>query len=165
MMYEESVQQLVKESRRKVHEANQAKLESDHRLRNAEYEALRRTDLSRNAENEAIARLRLESLQSTNYEMMLEHYENLFADEKHENEEVQSQLAEQELKLRTVMNEGLSAVGGGSNQVLTGAVENQVKIAGIRAQDMNVEMNELVVANNELRNKIHRHPMIRTPRS
>ena len=35
IMYEENVQQLVKKSRRKVHEANQARLESDHRLRNA----------------------------------------------------------------------------------------------------------------------------------
>ena len=40
-MYEENVQQLVKESRRKVHEANQARLDSDHRLRKAECEIVR----------------------------------------------------------------------------------------------------------------------------
>ena len=72
-MYEENVQQLVKESRRKVHEANQARLESDYRLRNAEFEIVRRTDMNRNAENEAIARLRMESLMSSNNEMQLEH--------------------------------------------------------------------------------------------
>ena len=42
-MYEENVQQLVEESRRKVHEANQARLESDHRRRNAEFEIVRGT--------------------------------------------------------------------------------------------------------------------------
>ena len=42
-MYEENVQQLVEESRRKVHEANQTRLESDHRRRNAEFEIVRRT--------------------------------------------------------------------------------------------------------------------------
>ena len=46
-MYEENVQQLEKESRRKVHEANQARLESDHRLRNAEFENVRRTEQER----------------------------------------------------------------------------------------------------------------------
>ena len=46
-MYEENVQQLVKESRIKVHEANQARLESDHRLRNAEFENVRRTEQER----------------------------------------------------------------------------------------------------------------------
>ena len=73
IMYEENVQQLVKESRRKVNEANQARLESDHRPRNAEFEIVRRTDMKRNAENEATARLRMESLMSSNNEMQLEH--------------------------------------------------------------------------------------------
>ena len=45
----------------KFHEANQARLESDHRLRNAESEIVRGTDMNRNAENEAIARLRMKS--------------------------------------------------------------------------------------------------------
>ena len=78
-MYEENMQQLVRESRKKVHEVNQAKLESDHRLRNAEFEVVRRTDMNRNSENEAIARLRMESLRRSNHERQLEHYEELYS--------------------------------------------------------------------------------------
>ena len=89
-MYKENVQQLLKESCRKVHEANQARLESDHRLRNAEFEIVRRTDMNKSAENEAIARLRMESLMSSNNEMQLEHYEALYNDEKLENAELRT---------------------------------------------------------------------------
>ena len=152
-MYEESAQQLVKESRRKVHEANQARLESDHRLRNAEFEIVRRTDMSRSAENEAIARLRMESLTSSNNEMQLEHYETLYNDEKLENTELRAHLADQESRLRAVMTEGPSAASGAHISV-TGALENQVKIAEIRAQDMRTEMNELVIANNQLKTQL-----------
>ena len=130
-MYEENVQQLVKESQRKVHEANQVTLESDHRLRNAEFEIVRRTDANRNAENEAIARLRMASLMSSNNEMQLEHYEALYNDEKLENAELRTHLSEQDSKLRAVMT-----------------------IAEIRAQDMSTEMNELVVANNHLKTQL-----------
>lgn len=105
-MYEENVRQLVKESRRKVHEANQARLESDHRLRNAEFEIVRRTDMNRNAENEAIARLRMESLMSSNIEMQLEHYEVQYNDEKLENAELRTHSSEQDAKLRAIMTEG-----------------------------------------------------------
>ena len=97
-MYEENVQQLVKESRRKVREANQARPESDHRLRNAEFEIVRRTDMNRNAEDEAI--------------VQLEHYEALHNDEKLENAELRTHLSEQDSKLRAIMTEGFSASSG-----------------------------------------------------
>ena len=79
--------------------ANQARLESDHRLRNAEFEIVRRTDMNRNAENEAIARLRMEPLMSSNIEMQLEHYEAQYNDEKLENTELRTHLSEQDTKL------------------------------------------------------------------
>ena len=151
-MHADNVQQLVKESLTKVHEANQARLESIHRLRNAEFEIVRRTDMSRNAENGAIARLRMESLMSSNNEMQLEHYETLYNDEKLENAELRSHLSDQDSRLRTVMAEGLSASSGA--HMSTGTLENQVKIAEIRAQDMSTEMNELVVANNQLKTQL-----------
>ena len=132
-MYEENVQQLVKESRRKIHEANQAKLENDHRLRNAEFEIVQRTDMSRNVENEAIARLRMDSLTSSSNEMQLEHSETLCNDEKLVNTELRAQLADQESRLRTVITEGPSASSGGTHSAIIGALENQVKIAEIRA--------------------------------
>ena len=125
-MYEENVQQLVKESCRKVHEANQARLQSDHRLRNAEFEIVRRTDMNRNAENEAIARLRMESLMSSNNEMQLEHYEALYNDEKLENAELRTHLSEQDSKLRAIMTEGFSASSGTHNSVI-GALQTKLR--------------------------------------
>ena len=109
--------------------------------------------MSRNAENEAIARLRMESLTSSNNEMQLEHYETLYNDEKLENTELRAHLAHQESRLRAVMTEGPSAASGAHNSV-TGTLENQVKIAEIRAQDMSTEMNELVIANNQLKTQL-----------
>ena len=51
------------------------------------------------------------------------------------------------------MTEGFSASSGTHNLVI-GALENQVQIAEIRAQDMNTEMNELIVANNQFKTRL-----------
>ena len=51
------------------------------------------------------------------------------------------------------MTEGFSASSGAHHSVI-GTLENQVKIAEIRAQDMSTEMNELVVANNQLKTQL-----------
>ena len=85
--------------------------------------------------------------------MQLEHYETLYNDEKLENAELRAPLSDQESRLRAVMTEGLSAFSGAHNSVI-GTLENQVKIAEIRAQDMSTEMNELVVANNQLKTQL-----------
>ena len=153
-MYEEKrATTVVKESRRKVHEANQARLESDHRLRNAEFEIVRRTDMNRNAENEAIARLRMESLQSSNHEMQLEHYETLYDSERMESVELRNHLAEQDTKLQAIIAEGFTASSSTHNAVI-GNLENKVMIAEIRAQDMSTEMSELFVENNRLKSQL-----------
>ena len=51
------------------------------------------------------------------------------------------------------MTEVFSASSGAHHSVI-GTLENQVKIAEIRAQDMSTEMNELVVANNQLKTQL-----------
>ena len=71
-------------------------------------------------------------------------------DEKFENAELCAHLSDQDSRLRTVMTEGLSA-SSGAHPLVIRTLENQVKIAEIRAQDMSTEMNELVVANNQLK--------------
>lgn len=58
---ETNMEQVIKDSRRKVHEANEAKMESGLRIKNAEHEVTKRFETNRNLETEAIARLRLES--------------------------------------------------------------------------------------------------------
>ena len=52
--------------------------------------------MNRNADNEALARLRMECPMSSNNEMQLEHYENLYNDEKLENAELRTHLSEQD---------------------------------------------------------------------
>ena len=86
---------------------------------------------------------------SSNNEMQLEHYEALYNDEKLENAELRTHLSEQDAKLRAIMTEGFCR-----HHTVMGTLEDQVKIAEIRAQDMSTEMNELVVANNHLKTQL-----------
>ena len=156
-MYEENMQQLVKESRKKVHEANQSKLESDHRLRNAEFEIVRRTDMNRNSENEAIARPRMESLRSSNHERQPEHYEELYDNEKLETVELRHHLAEQEANMKAITPDGITALSGIRDSVIS-KLENKVMITALRALDMSIEMSELFVANHALKGKLELLP-------
>ena len=61
------------------------------------------------------------------------------------------------------MTEGFSASSGTHHSVI-GTLENQVKIAEIRAQDMSTEMNDLVVANNHLKTQLATTTFIWEPR-
>eukprot|EP00435_Cladocopium_sp_Y103_P062118 s672_g23.t1 len=56
-LYELSMEQITKESRKKVHEANQVKAESDLRLKNTEHDVMKRVEAIKNAETEVIAKL------------------------------------------------------------------------------------------------------------
>ena len=60
--------------------------------------------------------------------------EALYNDEKLENAELRAHLAEQDSKLRAIMTEGFSA-SSGTHHSVSGTLENQVKIAEIRAQE------------------------------
>ena len=142
-MYEGSIQELLKESWRRVHEANQAKLESDSRLRNAEFEALRKSAMSKNAENDAIARPRTESLQQSNTERRMEYYESPCENEKMSSTELRAQIAEKDGRMKAILDKGSSVICGSSDRLFIERLENQMKTAEIRAQDMNVEIGEI----------------------
>ena len=73
-LYESSIEEITRESGKKVFEANQAKLESDLRHRNTEHDTVRRIASYRNNEAEAISHLRLESQASANAIARAEHY-------------------------------------------------------------------------------------------
>ena len=60
------IDEITRESRKKVFEANQAKLESDLKHRNTEHDTVKRIASYRNQEAEAISHLRLESQASAN---------------------------------------------------------------------------------------------------
>ena len=76
-----SIEEITRESRKKVFEANQAKLESDLKHRNAEHDTVRRIASYRNHEAEAISHLRLDSQASANAIARAEHNEELYANE------------------------------------------------------------------------------------
>ena len=77
-LYEHGMEQIARDYRKKVHEANQAKIESDLRHGNTEHDTMKRFEAYRNAESEAIARLRLESNLSMSANSRMEHYEKLY---------------------------------------------------------------------------------------
>ena len=60
-LYENNMEQITREYRKKINEANNAKLESDLRHRNTEHDTVKRFANYRNTEAEAIAHLRFES--------------------------------------------------------------------------------------------------------
>eukprot|EP00435_Cladocopium_sp_Y103_P069396 s172_g33.t1 len=95
-LYEISMEQITKESRRKVHEANQAKMESDLRLKNTEHDLMKRVEAIKNAETEVIAKLRMESSMNTSTRARMEHYENLFENERALTDEFHAELKVQD---------------------------------------------------------------------
>ena len=58
-LYENNMEQITREYRKKINEANNAKLESDRRHRNTEHDTVKRFTNYRNTEAEAIAHLSL----------------------------------------------------------------------------------------------------------
>ena len=81
-LYENNMEQITREYRKKINEANHAKLESDLRHRNTEHDTVKRFANYRNTEAEAIAHLRLESSLSSNARDKMEHYEMLYDNER-----------------------------------------------------------------------------------
>ena len=132
-LYEHSMEQITRDYRKKVHEANQAKIESDLRHRSTEHDTMRRFESYRNVESEAIARLRLESNLSMSANSKMEHYEKLYENEHALNDELRAEVKDREAKLRRSLREDPAANGQGPNRVAIEHLESQTKIAQIRA--------------------------------
>ena len=99
-LYENNMEQITKEYRKKVNEANQAKLESDLRHRTTEHDTVKRFAAYRNTEAEAIAQLRFESSINSNTRDKMEHYEMLYQNERALTSELKAEIKDQETKLR-----------------------------------------------------------------
>ena len=117
-LYESSIDEITRESRKKVFEANQAKLESDLKHRNTEHDTVRRIASYRNQEAEAISHLRLESQASTNSIAKAEHYEELYANEQKMNCELKDEIKLQNAKLRRSLTQGSTTDGRGPDEML-----------------------------------------------
>lgn len=98
--------------------------------------------MSKNAENDAIARLRTESLQQSNTERRMEYYESPCENEKMSSTELRAQIAEKDGRMKAILEKGSSVICGSSDRLFIERLENQMKIAEICAQDMNVEIGE-----------------------
>ena len=110
-LYENSTEQITRDYRQKVHEANQAKIESDLRHRTTEHDTMKRFEAYRNVESEAIARLRHESSLSMSANSKMEHYEKLYENEHALNDELRAEIKDRETKLRRSLREDPAAIG------------------------------------------------------
>ena len=115
-LYENNMEQITREYRKKINEANNAKLESDLRHRNTEHDTVKRFTNYRNTEAEAIAHLRFESSVSSNAREKMEHYEMLYDNERALTNELKTEIEDRNVKLRRSLQEGPMAIGHGSNQ-------------------------------------------------
>ena len=134
-LYENNMEQITREYRKKINEANNAKLESDLRHRNTEHDTVKRFANYRNTEAEAIAHLRFESSVSSNAREKMEHYEMLYDNERALTNELKTEIEDRNVKLRRSLQEGPMAIGHGSNQHAIQHLETEVKVAQVRAQD------------------------------
>ena len=141
-LYENNMEQITREYRKKINEANHAKLESDLRHRNTEHDTVKRFANYRNTEAEAIAQLRLESNLSSNAREKMEHYEMLYNNERALTNELKTEIEDRNVKLRRSLQENPMAIGHGSNQSAIQHLETEVKVAQVRAQDLSEEMDE-----------------------
>ena len=153
-MYESSIEEITRESRKKVFEANQAKLESDLKHRNTEHDTVRRIASYRNHEAEAISHLRLESQASANSIARAEHYEELYANEQEMNCELKDEIKRQNVKLRRSLTQGTTTDGRGPDEMLVEELRNQAKIAQIRVQDLDHEVHECLQENMLLKERL-----------
>ena len=126
--------EITRESRKKVFEANQAKLESDLKHRNTEHDTVRRIASYRNHEAEAISHLRLESQASANSIARAEHYEELYANEQEMNCELKDEIKKQNVKLRRSWLRVLRPTAVALMRCLLKTYETKPKIAQIRVQ-------------------------------
>ena len=153
-LYESSIDEITRESRKKVFEANQAKLESDLRHRNTEHDTIKRFASYRNQEAEAISHLRLESQASANSIARAEHYEELYANEQKMNCELKDEIKSQNTKLRRSLTQGSTTDGRGPDEMLVEDLRNQAKIAQIRVQDLDQEVHECLQENLLLKERL-----------
>ena len=159
-LYENSMEQITRDYRKKVHEANQAKIESDLRHRNTEHDTMKRFEAYRNVESEAIARLRLESNLSVSANSKMEHYEKLYENEHALNDELRAEVKDRETKLRRSLREDPAANGQGPNRIAIEHLESQIKIAQIRTQDLVEELGECMSANIRLKDEVAEAPKL-----
>ena len=99
-LYENNMEQITREYRKKINEANNAKLESDLRHRNTEHDTVKRFTNYRNTEAEAIAHLRFELSVSSNSREKMEHYEMLYDNERARTNELKTEIEDRNVKLR-----------------------------------------------------------------
>ena len=161
-LYENSMEEITRESRKKVYEANQAKLESELRHRATEHDTVKRIASYRNTEAEAISHLRLESQASANAVAKAEHYEELYVNEQTMNCELKDEIKYQNEKLRKSLTQGSTTIGRGPNEALVEDLRNQAKIAQIRVQDLGHEVHEYLQENMSLREKLYEVSEVRT---
>ena len=161
-LYENSMEEITRESRKKVYEANQAKLESELRHRTTEHDTVRRITSYRNTEAEAISHLRLESQASANAVAKAEHYEELYVNEQKMNCELKDEIKFQNEKLRKSLTQGSTTIGRGPSEALVEDLRNQAKIAQIRVQDLGHEVHEYLQENMLLREKLSEVSDVRT---
>ena len=148
------MEQITREYRKKINEANNAKLESDLRHRNTEHDTVKRFTNYRNTEAEAIAHLRFESSVSSNAREKMEHYEMLYDNERALTNELKTEIEDRNVKLRRSLQEGPMAIGHGSNQHAIQHLETEVKVAQVRAQDLSEEMDECMYTNIRLKDEL-----------
>ena len=153
-LYENNVEQITREYRKKINEANHAKLESDLRHRNTEHDTVKRFANYRNTEAEAIAQLRLESNLSSNAREKMEHYEMLYNNERALTNELKTEIEDRNVKLRRSLQENPMAIGHGSNQSAIQHLETEVKVAQVRAQNLSEEMDECMCMNIRLKDEL-----------
>ena len=153
-LYENNMEQITREYRKKINEANNAELESDLRHRNTEHDTVKRFTNYRNTEAEAIAQLRFESSISSNAREKMEHYEMLYNNERALTNELKTEIEDRNVKLRRSLQESPMAIGHGSNQSAIQHLETEVKVAQVRAQDLSEEMDECMYMNIRLKDEL-----------
>ena len=151
-LYENNMEQITREYRKKINEANNAKLESDLRHRNTEHDTVNAN--YRNTEAEAIAHLRFESSISSNAREKMEHYEMLYDNERALTNELKTEIEDRNVKLRRSLQEGPMAIGHGPNLSAIQHLETEVKVAQVRAQDLSEEMDECMYMNIRLKDEL-----------
>ena len=161
-LYENSMEEITRESRKKVFEANQARIESEMRHRATEHDTVKRITSYRNMEAEAISHMRLESQASSNAILKAEHYEELYTNEQRMSCELKDEIKFQNEKLRKSLTQGPTTIGRGPSETIVEDLRNQAKIAQIRVQDLGHEVHEYLQENILLKEKLSEAADVRT---
>eukprot|EP00435_Cladocopium_sp_Y103_P013926 s811_g3.t1 len=149
-LYEMSMEQITKESRRKVHEANQAKAESDLRLKNTEHDVMKRVEAIKNAETEVIAKLRMESSINVSTRARMEQYESMYENERTLTEELKAELKIKDSQLRKAIQDDPSVSDRiAPNDVRVVTLENEVQAAHLEMSTLRAWNRQLDDAYNE----------------